>query len=282
MTFSAEWRSLRHVLRTRDATRQWSLATYDPDEAIALYDQLPEFADMRLREITGMLHPFISVTDRHGRLIARLTCCLGSAPPPDTQDRVIRDLMADVFDFLYESRVLIVAGKLVVAYPLARRAFESLSLLHLCALDAKWAEMWHAGKRIPNAMIRSALAGHPLGESEAELRELYGFFSAASHPNRELVPQRLLGEGNEFVLGMVGVPDLILLLDYCRKNVELWHWFVATLSYRYKGVLTRRDRTYLQEYMSTYEEAERFMKWLRENQVSLQAEEQRSEDRGGS
>jgi hypothetical protein len=52
------------------------------------------------------------------------------------------------------------------------------------------------------------------------MKELYSFFSQASHPNRSLVPHRKLGEGDEFVLGMIGKPELFLVLDYCAKAFE--------------------------------------------------------------
>jgi hypothetical protein len=119
---------------------------------------------------------------------------LGHTPPSDEQDRVIRDLLADVFDFLYEARPLILGGKLPVAFPLARRAYESLSLLHLCAVDARWAKRWQSRKQIGNADVRRTLGAHPMGEPEADMRELHQFFSEASHPNRSLVPHRMLGE----------------------------------------------------------------------------------------
>jgi hypothetical protein len=107
--------------------------------------------------------PYVQVTDRYAQLVARLVLFLGQAPPKYDQDRVIRDLLADVFDFLYESTPLILSGKLLVAYPLARRAYESLSLMHLCAVDAKWATKWQSGKQIGNADVRKALGGHSMG-----------------------------------------------------------------------------------------------------------------------
>jgi len=207
---------------------------YSPAEANALFDQLPEFAAMRLREITGMAGPYIESTDRYARLVARLVSILGYIPPKNDQDRVIRDLLADVFDFLHEARPLILGGKLSVAYPLARRAYESVSLLHLCAVEPKWATRWQSGKQVGNADVRKALGAHPMGEPEAEMKELYKFFSEASHPNRSLVPHRLLGEGNEFVLGVIGKPELYFVVDYCAKHLELWHWVTATVSYFYR------------------------------------------------
>ena len=245
---------------------------YSVSETKALFDQLPEFAATRYREIVSMAGPYIDSTDRYARLVARLVSFLGHTPPKDGQDRVIRDLMADVFDFLYEARPLILGGKLSVAFPLARRAFESLSLLHLCALEPKWAAKWQSGKQIGNAEVRKALGAHPMGEPEAEMKELYKFFSEATHPNRSLIPQRLLGEGNEFVLGLIGKPELYFVVDYCSKHLELWHWFAATVSYFYRESIGPVDRAYFHEYHECCEQAKPVKKGLVESLPALHAE----------
>ena len=228
---------------------------YSVAEATALFDRLPEFAVTRHHEIVSMAEPYIASTDRYARLVARLVSFLGHVSPRDEQDRVIRDLLADVFDFLYEARQLILGGKLSVAFPLARRAYESLSLLHLCAVEPKWATKWQQGKQIGNAEVRKALGEHPMGEPEAEMRELYKFFSEAAHPNRSLVPQRFLGEGNAFVLGMIGKPELYFVFDYCSKHLGLWHWFAATVSYFYRESIGPVDRAYFEEYHECVERA---------------------------
>ena len=245
---------------------------YSLTEANELFDQLPEFAATRQREIVSMAGPYIESTDRYARLVARLVSFLGHVQPKDEQDRVIRDLLADVFDFLYEARPLILGGKLSVAFPLARRAYESLSLLHLCAVDAKWAAKWQSGKQIGNAEVRKALGAHPMGEPEAEIRELYKFFSEAAHPNRSLVPHRLLGEGNEFVLGLIGKPALYFVVDYCSKHLELWHWLAATVSYFYRQSIGPVDGAYFQEYHECFEQAKPVKKWLVESLPHLHAE----------
>src|SRR5207247_6214206 len=97
----------------------------------------------------------IKITDRCGCLVSRLVLLLGTVKPHSLQDAIIRDLMADVFDFLYESRPLIMAGKLNVAFPLARRPYEPLSVLHLCPLDKTCAVRWHERKEISNRVIRN-------------------------------------------------------------------------------------------------------------------------------
>lgn len=245
---------------------------YSVANAHALFEHLPEFAATRLREISGMAQPYIEVTEHYARLLARLTYLLGHTPPRDTQDKVIRDLLADVFDFLYESRSLIVGGKLNIAYPLARRAYESLSLLHLCSLEAKWAYKWQSGKQIGNSVVRKHLGANPMGESEAEMKELYSFFSEASHPSRDLVPGRLLGEGNEFVLGLIGKPELFLVVDYCAKHLELWHWLAATVTYFYRETIGPTDPAYFEEYHQCFEQAKPVKEWLAENSVHLHKE----------
>ena len=193
-----------------------------PKDAIDLFEQLPEITENRFREISAMSEPYINITDRYGRLISRITFILGHNPPKNTQDIVIRDLMADVFDMLYEARKLILSGKINIAYPVARRAYESLSLLHLCALEPKWADKWNEGKEIRNSIIRNELAKHPMGEPEQQTKDLYNFFCKATHPDRKLIAHRFLGDGNEFVLGVIGKPNLEFVVDYAIKNLELW------------------------------------------------------------
>ena len=116
--------------------------------------------------------------------------------------------------------------------PLARRAYESLSLLVACELEPKLADRWMAGKQIGNAEVRRVLAAHPMGEPEAGTRKLYNFFSKTTHPNRSHMAHRYLGEGNEFVLGAIGRPSLALLADYAHKTLSLWFWFAAFVCFR--------------------------------------------------
>lgn len=245
---------------------------FSPKEADELFEQLPSFAAQRLQEITVMAQPYIDVTDQYARLVARLTYLLGHIAPSNTQDRVVRDLMADVFDFLYEARGLIVGGKLATAYPLARRAYESTSLLSLCALDSAWAEKWESGKKISNGDVRKHLSKHPMGEPEADMRDLYDFFCTATHPNRELVAARRLGEGNEFVLGMIGMPDLYFIVDYSSKHLELWHWLTVVVTYFYREKLLEHDRAYFDVYSATTKDGQRIKKWLVENLPRLRKE----------
>lgn len=242
-----------------------SMGRFQPKKANEHYKSLARYTEQRTREISGMAQPYIQVTDRYGRLIARVTLLLGQIKPRSRQDVVIRDLMADVFDCLYEARVLILSGKCTVAFPVARRAYESLSLLHLCTLDNAWADRWERGVKISNGQVRKELSKHPMGESEEHMKDLYNFFCAATHPNRDLIPSRCLGEGNLFVLGVIGVPNLIMVLDYVMKHLDMWFWLTATVSYFYRIFIEQYDKSYFTAYMDTYEQAKVVSRQLEEN-----------------
>ncbi len=112
------------------------------------YAKLIEYSDRRRQELSRMFSPVLEVTDHYGALICRVTNALGESPPTSAQDLVVRDLMADVFDFLWEWRRPLLEGRLQVAYPLARRSYESLSLLSICAQDPSFADVCgRLGKR---------------------------------------------------------------------------------------------------------------------------------------
>jgi len=215
--------------------------------------------------MTSMFFPFIDITDRYGLLISRITLVLGNIGPKDTQDIVLRDLMADIFDCLYESRAQIMSGRLNVAFPVVRRAFESLALLNLCAIDKSSAENWHKGKRIENAKVRDALDKHPLGESKTDTKKLYDFYCLGSHPNRDLIPFRFLGEGNQFVLGSIGQPNLSMACDLCIKILEMWFWLTAIMTVMYCKILSAADKSYGDAYSRTSKDAQEVGKSLIEN-----------------
>lgn len=244
------------------------------EESTPTYAKLEQYAALRTRELSEILQPYIEVTDRYGALICRVTLALGSTPPRSTLDATLRDLMADVFDFLYESRPLIIKGKLEIAYPLARRAYESLSLMVACHLNPKIASRWSAGKEIGNADIRRTLGSHPMGESEEKLKELYRFFSATTHPNRHHLAKRFLGEGNKFVLGAIGRPSLALLADYALKTLNLWYWFGAFVVFVYLEILARSDPGFEKDYDEVNRMAQEVAPWLSEQFNRVLGQEQ--------
>jgi hypothetical protein len=226
------------------------------------YAELEEIAALRASELRPLLEPYIRITDQYGALIGEVVLVLGTTSPQDDQDVAIRDLLADTFDFLYEARHFIIRGKPDIAYPLARRGYESLSLLVACHLDTKLAARWMAGKRVSNEDVRKVLAKHPKGESESATRELCKAFSNISHPNRDAVAYRFLGEGNEFVLGSIGRPSLVLLADYALKTLDLWFWFGAVVVSAYFPTLYRVNPGILKTYDEAVEGAKAVSAWL--------------------
>jgi hypothetical protein len=247
----------------------------DIREAQKQYDELAAYAAMREKELAGLLQPFVEVTDQYGVLVTAMTLVLGGSKPTTTQERVIRDLMADAFDFLREGRRIVLQGQLEVAFPSLRRAYESISLLALCMLDGRYADKWQAGSEIGNAEIRDELAKHALGEPKDRTRELYRFFSKASHPNRELVGERFLGDGNEFVLGAIGQPNLAMVVDYCIKHLNMWFWLTASLSHWQQKLLVEQCPEYGGMYSATAKNAQEVLKWLTEQFNHLLADARR-------
>jgi hypothetical protein len=86
------------------------------------YADLPRYAEIRSTELAPLLAPYVDLSDRYGEVLCGFVVILGKTPPASPRDAATRDLIADVFDFLYEARALIIKGKLEIAYPLARRA----------------------------------------------------------------------------------------------------------------------------------------------------------------
>jgi hypothetical protein len=227
-----------------------------PANGAEAYNALPYYAARRHEELSRMLAPMLDTTDAYGSLTARVVWALGEVPTRGIQDRVARDLASDVFDFLIASRRALFECQLGVSYPLARRAYESVSLMAVCVQDAAFAGRWHNGGQIGNADVRKALTKLPFKESEESLRELYRFFSKGSHPNRVLIPERYLGDGNSFTLGSIGRPNLILTVDHCLNLVRLWSWFVAALGYFYRRDIDPRDASWGRDYLAAHRRAE--------------------------
>lgn len=118
------------------------------------------------------------------------------------------------------------------------------------------------------------LGAHPMGEKEAQTRELYDFFSKTTHPNRNHMAYRLLGEGNEFVLGAIGKPSLALLADYALKTLNLWFWLAAFLTFTYRDLLSQTKPELLKTYNDTAEAAKPIAAWLHDQFNRVLGEEQ--------
>ena len=75
-------------------------------EGEKLFALLIRYAATRNADLSEMLKRYVDVTDCFATLICALTCMLSDQATKGVQDRVVRDLMADAFDFLYEARSL--------------------------------------------------------------------------------------------------------------------------------------------------------------------------------
>lgn len=214
-----------------------------------------EWEKIRFAELTKMYLPYLEVVKDYETLVCQVVEMVGENSPKSEQDKVVRDLMADVYDALRESQNIIMRGKCGIAYPLARRAYESLSLMVLCCIDEAYASKWQSGAQISNGEVRKQLAKHPFGETEESTKKLYSFFSEAAHPNRKMIPHRFLGEGNKFVLSPIAKPDLVLTTDYCITNLQMWFWFCAVITYFYRETIDGQNKDYGHHYLETAERA---------------------------
>lgn len=118
-----------------------------------------------------------------------------------------------------------------------------------------------------------------MGESEKVMKDLYAFFSGATHPSRDYIPTRFLGEENQFVLGAIVIPNLVVVADYINKLFELWFWFAALISYYYKERLDSADKNYGNDYMKVSSKVKRISEKLLVGQRELLEKEYREGDK---
>ena len=246
------------------------------------YDLVVGWEKVRFEELSKMYSPYLEVIKDYEKLVCRIVEMVGRHKPELNQDKAVRDLMSDVYDSLRESQNIILRGKCGIAYPLARRAYESLSLMVLCCLDAAYADKWQSGVQITNSEVRKQLAKHEFGEKEESTKKLYSFFSNAAHPNREMIPYRFLGEGNGFVLSPVAKPDLVLTTDYCITNLQMWFWFCAMLTYYYRETIDRQNKAYGHNYLETAKRAEQMVAALGKEYSRLLKEAQECQKTAGN
>jgi hypothetical protein len=224
-----------------------------------------EWDAKRTAELSEKYKPYVQVTDAYAELVCEIVDVIGTIKPKTVQDIVVRDLLADVFDALHESRRIILTGKCDMAYPLARRAFESISLMVLCVLDGKYADKWQSGAEIKNAEVRRELAKHPFGETEESTKHLYKIYSSGTHVNRNFIPRRFLGEGNQFVLGSIPMPSIALVTDYCTNHLRMWFWFTAVLIYFFHDLVDPSRPDFGKRYLHVAEIAQHLIKELERN-----------------
>jgi len=130
----------------------------------------------------------------------------------------------------------------------------------LCVLDGKCAEKWQTGVEIKNAEVRRELAKYPFGETEESTKYLYKFYSSGTHTNRDFIPRRFLGEGNQFVLGSIPKPSIALVTDYCTNHLRMWFWFTAILLYFFRDVDHLSQPEFGKRYLHVAEVAQHLIK----------------------
>jgi hypothetical protein len=242
-------------------------------EARKQHEKLGHYARRRSVELSRLFREEELTAIAYERLLCRLTLILGTISPRNAHDRAIRDLQADAFDALYVARRVIFEAFSAPGFGLLRRAFESISLIHYFLIHPPKAADWTRGKQITNAQVRRALRDHPLGEDEESLKRAYAFYSGGTHPNRDYIPRRFLGEPNEFVLGSIGKPSLILIGEKLEHLLAHWFWLGALVSTRYLEITAAFDKGFGDAYMQAAQRNQAVAQLLRARLVDLIARE---------
>ena len=74
------------------------------------------------------------------------------------------------------------------------------------------------------------------------------------------------------LLGMIGKPELFLIVDYCSKHLEMWHWLTGIVTYFYREKISVQDPTYLNVYDEATKSGKAVNKWLVESLPQLHKE----------
>jgi len=65
------------------------------EDGTPTYADLTRYAAIRSDELSGLLAPYVGMTDRYGEIVCRIVVALGSIPPVSPDDAAARDLIAD-------------------------------------------------------------------------------------------------------------------------------------------------------------------------------------------
>lgn len=233
------------------------------------YNTLPEYERTRVREFSEIYSDDIKLIEDYERLVCRMIVMLGEILPKDNLDRCIRDLICDVFDVLYAGKSIILRNYYPLGFPLLRRAYETVCLIHYFQLTPSKADKWDKGHQFDNSAIRKFLNTHPMGEKEDELRQIYTFYTKGTHVNRDFIPVRHLGEGNQFTLGSISRPDLFVTTDYIEQIIRLWFWFVAIVAYHYRETFSTLDANFGKDYLAIANRAQSAMQSLHEEKIKI-------------
>src|SRR5438105_15147977 len=68
------------------------------------YSTVQEWEAKRTVELSRIYSPYVRVTDAYADLVCEIVDVIGKKKPKSVQDVVVRDLLGDIFDALYEAR----------------------------------------------------------------------------------------------------------------------------------------------------------------------------------
>lgn len=244
---------------------------YTKEEALKLYDSFDSLYDKRVEAFNYILEPYFEVVNDYGQLFSRIHYITGFVEPKDDLETIQRNLTADAFDFLNETKYLIKRGQFDITYPIARRAFETITLMIAFHFKAELAMKWTKGKEIPNRDVRDILDKHKEtgGEPKESMKNLYDYFSKKSHPNYVAIPQRLVGKGNYFAIGPIPEPLLLPIVDLCIEIIDLWFWLIAYTWYNNLDYVNEFDALLKDDYLEKKRKALEVRKWLIEQRLNL-------------
>ena len=190
---------------------------------------------------------------------------LGKIEPKSLRDEVLRDLFCEAFDILKASKEYILKWQISPVFPLLRRAYEIISLFVYFVLKPDIIEKWEEGRQINQTEIRDYLSKHPLGESKESQKNMYSWLSRGAHINRDFIAYRGLGRGNEFVLGSIQKPHLLIISDHFSKTLDSWFWLIAVFNAVYSPVFEKTDSSIIDFYFEIADSAKKASKWLEKN-----------------
>jgi hypothetical protein len=106
------------------------------------------------------------------------------------------------------------------------------------------------------------------------MRDFYKTFSDGSHPNRNLIGERFLGDGNQYVLGSMGEPEFVLVLEHCSSIIDMWFWFGAFVGHVARKPLAMSDPEFGKDYLAVAAKAATAKVWAVETYNRLLSERQ--------
>jgi len=239
-----------------------------PGNATAFYKTFKVNKKITHNKLSIVYRDFVKSSDQIGIMISRVELCVGQTKPKDQRDVIVRDLLADSFDNLYEARERVLEGQLSIAYSLARRGCESLAILMNCSFDKGWAKEWATGKKNTSQAsvfrkLKTSFKNYDkeiveefgqeylkeldekLGSGKAsdyaEFKKQYDGLSKYTHSNMWSIGRRFHGEPFEYVLMNSIRPDVEFSAHLLIAILEMQYRLLLTISWHYRKVISEND-----------------------------------------